>query len=66
MHIRRTVALGEIEERTKTGTDRFVLLNQRALKALWFAKGYADRRLLGIGRIKSTPMFSHFRKARST
>ncbi|MFB4370059.1 MULTISPECIES: tyrosine-type recombinase/integrase [unclassified Pseudomonas] len=44
-----------IEERTKTGRDRFVLLNQRALRALWFAKAYADRRLLGIGRIKSTP-----------
>ncbi len=54
-HVRRTVALGQIEERTKTGHDRFVLLNQRALRALWFAKAYADRRLLGIGRIKSTP-----------
>ncbi|WP_371915599.1 tyrosine-type recombinase/integrase [Pseudomonas sp. PA1(2017)] len=53
-HVRRTVALGQEEERTKTGHERFVLLNQRALRALWFAKAYADRRLLGIGRIKST------------
>ena len=55
VHIRRTVALGELEERTKTGSDRFVLLNQRALRALWFAKVYADRRLLGVGRVTSTP-----------
>lgn len=55
VHVRRTVALGELEERTKTGSDRFVLLNQRALRALWFAKGYADRRLLGVGRVTSTP-----------
>ena len=55
VHIRRTVALGEVEERTKTGKDRFVLLNQRALHALWFAKMYAERRLQGVGRIKSTP-----------
>lgn len=55
VHVRRTVALGEVEERTKTGKDRFVLLNQRALNALWFAKMYAERRLLGVGRVKSTP-----------
>jgi len=55
VHVRRTVALGELEERTKTGSDRFVLLNQRALRALWFAKAYADRRLLGVGRVTSTP-----------
>lgn len=55
VHVRRTVALGELEERTKTGSDRFVLLNQRALRALWFAKVYADRRLLGVGRVTSTP-----------
>lgn len=54
-HVRRTVALGKLEERTKTGSDRFVLLNQRTLRALWFAKAYADRRLLGIGRVTSTP-----------
>ena len=55
MHIRRTIALGAVEDRTKTGAERFVLLNNRALRALWFAKVYADRRLLGIGKIKSTP-----------
>lgn len=54
-HIRRTVALGEIEERTKTKQECIILLNQRALQALWFAKVYADRRLQGVGRIKSTP-----------
>lgn len=55
IHVKRTVALGEVEERTKTGRDRFVLLNDRALQALWFAKAYAERRQLGAGRIKNTP-----------
>lgn len=55
IHVRRTIALGEVEERTKTGRDRFVLLNQRALRALWFAVMYADRRRLGAGRVTSTP-----------
>lgn len=43
-HVRRTIALGVVEERTKTGKDRFVLLNDRALHALEFAKQYAERR----------------------
>ena len=55
VHICRTVALGEIEERTKTGKDRFVLLNNRALRELWIAKAYAERRLLGVGKVKHTP-----------
>jgi len=54
-HICRTVALGEVMERTKTGRDRFVLLNERALHALQFARQYADRRKKGKGKIKETP-----------
>lgn len=54
-HVCRTVALGEIEERTKTGRDRFVLLNDRAMHALQFAREYAERRKQGQGKIKQTP-----------
>ncbi|MHC2144086.1 tyrosine-type recombinase/integrase [Pseudomonas sp. PSXD-163] len=54
-HIRRTVALGEVVERTKTGKDRFVLLNERALRALEFAKDYAERRRKGKGRVTESP-----------
>ncbi len=54
-HVRRTVALGEVVERTKTGKDRFVLLNERALRALEFAKNYAERRRNGKGRVTETP-----------
>lgn len=54
-HVCRTVALGVIEERTKTGCDRFVLLNERALHALAFAKAYAERRKSGAGRVTETP-----------
>ncbi len=54
-HICRTVALGEVMERTKTGGDRFVLLNDRALHALEFARNYADRRKKGAGKILETP-----------
>ncbi|MCQ0168482.1 tyrosine-type recombinase/integrase [Pseudomonas sp. B21-036] len=54
-HVRRTVALGEVVERTKTGKDRFVLLNERALRALEFAKNYAERRRNGKGRVIETP-----------
>lgn len=53
-HVRRTVALGEVVERTKTGKDRFVLLNERALRALEFAKNYAERRRNGKGRVTET------------
>lgn len=54
-HVCRTVALGEIEERTKTNQDRFVLLNERALHAIGYAREYAERRKHGQGKIKTTP-----------
>ena len=55
VHVKRTVALGEVEERTKTGRDRFVLLNDRALRAIQFARQYADRRRDGKGAVTETP-----------
>lgn len=55
VHVCRTVALGKIEERTKTGSDRFVLLNDRALHALRFAERYAELRKAGKGKVTSTP-----------
>ncbi|PMY47836.1 MULTISPECIES: tyrosine-type recombinase/integrase [Pseudomonas] len=55
VHVRRTVALAVVEERTKTGKDRYVLLNERALHALEYARQYAERRKKGVGRIKETP-----------
>lgn len=55
VHVCRTVALGKVVERTKTGNDRFVLLNERALHALQFAKEYAERRKNGAGKVKETP-----------
>ncbi|WP_330113975.1 tyrosine-type recombinase/integrase [Pseudomonas sp. JS3066] len=55
VHVCRTVALGEVVERTKTGNDRFVLLNERALNALQYAKEYAERRKNGKGKVKETP-----------
>lgn len=55
VHVKRTVALGAVEERTKTGRDRFVLLNDRALRAIQFARGYADRRRHGKGAVTETP-----------
>jgi integrase len=55
VHVCRTVALGKVEERTKTGCDRYVLLNERALRALWFAMTYAEQRLQGVGRVRATP-----------
>ncbi|MCY1399787.1 putative defective protein IntQ [compost metagenome] len=56
-HVRvfRVVALGEVEERTKTNKERTVLLNQRAIHALEFARAYAERRKNGKGKIKVTP-----------
>ncbi|MCY1445081.1 putative defective protein IntQ [compost metagenome] len=54
-HVCRTVALGKIVERTKTGKDRYVLLNERALHALDFARKYAERRAQGDGRLKAFP-----------
>lgn len=54
-HICRTVALGVVEERTKTGADRVILLNDRAMHALEYARQYAERRAAGDGRIKEFP-----------
>jgi len=54
-HVCRTIALGEVQERTKTGRERFVLLNDRAMHALDFARGYAERRKQGQGKIRETP-----------
>lgn len=54
-HVCRGIALGEVVERTKTGSDRFVLLNDRALHALAFAKEYAERRKNGKGKVLETP-----------
>lgn len=54
-HVRRTIALGQVAERTKTGKDRFVLLNGRALHALEYARQYAERRKQGKGRVTETP-----------
>ncbi|WP_353631397.1 tyrosine-type recombinase/integrase [Pseudomonas canadensis] len=54
-HVCRGIALGEVVERTKTGGDRFVLLNDRALHALAFAKEYAERRKKGKGKVLETP-----------
>lgn len=50
----RTVALGAVVERTRTGGDRFLLLNERALHALNFAKEYGKRRAQGKGRVTTT------------
>ncbi len=55
-HVCRTVALGKVEERTKTGNDRVVLLNERAIHALYFAQAYCERRASSkVGRIKEFP-----------
>lgn len=54
--VRRTVAQKKVEERTKTKRDRYVLLNDRAVHALEFAKAYAERRAASkSGRIKEFP-----------
>lgn len=56
-HVRvfRVVALGEVEESTKTHKSRTVLLNHRAIHALEFAKAYAERRKTSESRVKMTP-----------
>ncbi|QLG93312.1 tyrosine-type recombinase/integrase [Pseudomonas yamanorum] len=54
-HVCRGIALGKVVERTKTGSDRFVLLNARALHALEFAREYAERRKKGKGKVLETP-----------
>ncbi|UVL27066.1 site-specific integrase [Pseudomonas donghuensis] len=55
VRIRRTIALGEVAERTKTGQERVVLLNERALQAIDYAEKYAERRRQGKGRVTETP-----------
>ncbi len=55
VHVCRAIAQGEIKERTKTKKNRYVLLNDRALHALDFAKHYAERRKLGSGSLKEFP-----------
>lgn len=55
VRICRTIALGEVAERTKTGQERIVLLNERALHALKYAMEYAERRKQGKGRVTETP-----------
>jgi integrase len=54
-HVCRTVALGVVEERTKTRPDRFVRLNERAIHALEFAKIHAERRKLSTGKVAIPP-----------
>lgn len=55
VHVKRTVAQGLVEERTKTGKDRFVLLNDRALHAIEYAKEYAERRKDRKGKVTEMP-----------
>ncbi|NNJ15516.1 tyrosine-type recombinase/integrase [Pseudomonas putida CSV86] len=55
VHVKRTVAQGLVEERTKTGKDRFVLLNDRALHAIEYAKQYAERRKDRKGKVTEMP-----------
>jgi integrase len=55
VHVCHTGALGEIAGRTKTGRDRYVLLNDRAIHPLQLAKTYVERRQQGASRIKNTP-----------
>lgn len=55
VHVKRTIALGVVEERTKTGKDRFVLLNDRAINAIQYAMGYAERRKEGQGKVLEMP-----------
>jgi integrase len=43
-----------MRDRWKAG-DRFVLLNERAMHALEFARAYAERRRSGVGRVTETP-----------
>lgn len=56
VHVCRTVALGQIQETTKTGEDRVVLLNDRAWHALMWAQAYIERRMASKhGDIKEFP-----------
>lgn len=51
----RIIAERVVEERTKTNTTRYVLLNSRALHALEFAKQYQERRKEHNTSIKEFP-----------
>ncbi|NWB96674.1 tyrosine-type recombinase/integrase [Pseudomonas gingeri] len=51
----RALAQKQIKERTKTKKDRHVLLNDRAMHALEYAKAYAERRASGSGSLKEFP-----------
>lgn len=55
INVCRALAQKQIKERTKTKTDRVVLLNERALNALKFAKAYQERRLAGQGKLGALP-----------
>lgn len=55
VRVHKVMALGKIHQRTKTGKERRVLLNDRAIKALQFAKEYAARRIAGEGALKELP-----------
>lgn len=51
----RIVSKGEVHERIKTGKTRYVLLNDKALHALEFAKGYITQRLANKGSVAEFP-----------
>ena len=51
----RIIAERKVEERTKTGATRYVLLNARALQALEFAKQYIEKRKKSAHGIKEFP-----------
>lgn len=56
VNVCRTVALGKVVDRTKTGEDRKVLLNDRALHALTYAKAYCERRAQSkVGSVTTFP-----------
>lgn len=54
-HVKRVAVRGKIYERTKTKKERYVLLNERALKALKFARETAALRLQEEGQSKDLP-----------
>lgn len=54
-HVCRIVANTEIKERTKTNKARYVLLNDRALHALAFARQYIDKRISHQRELKEFP-----------
>lgn len=54
-HVCRVIVRGERKERTKTRKNRYVLLNERAIHALRFARTYLERRKKGKGKIQDFP-----------